>query len=344
MRSFCTALDLLPGHIAVLAEWELLAGDAYPLVKPFLDLRPTPARSIPCRNSPPCRCRHEVIESTDGSLEAVCQCESGTCPVIPIAEEDTFLYGLNTRRLAEALAKAMGLAASCNPVHGVPWAFHVADCWAGTSAKFPVYLLLAPSRSRLEREILSILLASKDAPILLYPSVTIFSEECKIAIERVGALPAVLSDAFARSGAGLAVTAYFTKELRQLAERHKAVGESAAGRFPTPPGADWPDVSIRFILGDTIEIMVLGTTRRMTCRELGLENTRTKEPKKPWGFLRDVADSHGAITSEMGNYRKNKDWKNQLSDHMRRIFGIEGDPFFYDPHAKSWSARFHIEP
>lgn len=344
MRNFCTALDRLPGQIAVLAEWEQLTADAFPLVKPFLDLRGTPARSIPCRSNPPCRCRHEVVESSSGAMEAVCRCESESCPAIPINQEDTFLYGLNTRRLAEALARAMKLDPSCSPVHGMPWAFHVADCWAGTSAKFPVYLLLPPSRSRFERAVLAILRTSGDPPILLYPTETVFSAECGMAIERAGALPLVLSDAIARSDGRLVATDYSARELRRLAERHKAVGEGAKGRFPTPPGADWSDVSICFVLGDTIEVAALGTTRLMTCRELGLENARTKKPREPWLFLQKVAENHGGITPKMGNYNKNKDWKNQLTDHLRRIFGLDDDPFFYDPHAKSWTARFHIEP
>lgn len=343
MKSFCTALDRLPGHLAVLAEWEQLTGDSFQLVRSFLDPRETPARSVPCRNTPSCRCRHEVIESSSGAMEAVCRCEFGNCPPIPVTEKDLIIYGLSLRRFGETLAAAMKLDSDCHPIHGMPWAFHIASYRPNATVKFPVYLIAAGRQSLFEKAVMTILLESGEPAVFLSPNEMNLSGECRIAIERARAQFIPLIDVLSSHESRVRLTDLFFKQLQKFDDRAGVSEDKPVGQFPTPPGSTWTDISIRFIYTDKAEITVGGSTKLVACHELGMADKRTKEPTAPWKFLYEIALNHRVIDFTMGNPQKNKDWKNRLSRELRRVFGLKGDPFLYDKRTKTWEAKFQAE-
>jgi hypothetical protein len=105
-----SALEEIPGLVAVQADWRKHTGDhLQALWSLCLQATDWLAESFPCPRQ--CGCAHEVIMRHDRtSAVAACKCEPPTCPDIPVTIRDITPLELSWTRLGRALCKVFGLA------------------------------------------------------------------------------------------------------------------------------------------------------------------------------------------------------------------------------------------
>ncbi len=342
--SLWSALCSLPGPAAVESEWRMLTGGDFDTVRRFLRPGREYAQSIPCRNTPPCRCRHAIEEYSDGTLEAVCRCEFADCAPFEVSREEMLILELDSRLLCENVAKAMALEILTPPPPMGSHAYHIGNHRPNVSHKFPVYLITLGAKAGLEKAILQVLCECGDPPVILYPADKPLSTQCRMALEHARAMFLPLGEALSADGKGFSITDLFTRSLDRFDAEHVLMPDRKEMKciFPTPLGTRWCDVHMHFKYTDQVVITAPGKTREFTCHELGMGNSRTKKPTRIWDFLYEIAGNNGALDYSIGNKDKNKDWKNQISKHLRRIFDMEDDPFLYDEEQKTWQAKLRM--
>jgi hypothetical protein len=118
-----------------------------------------------------------------------------------------------------------------------------------------------------------------------------------------------------------------------------------AGKFPTPSGAGWGDVSIKFTDGHTVSIKVKNETRMFHYTQMGMANKNNTKPTVLWVLLAAFANHHGTLAwGDSEADRKNQKRKERLSKKLRAFFGIEDDPFRLLEKNAGWQTRFELSP
>ena len=117
--------------------------------------------------------------------------------------------------------------------------------------------------------------------------------------------------------------------------------------FPTPAGALWKDVSIKFIGDHRVQITVLKVIQTRNNAEMGFEDRRGGgNPDSGWECLRLLAKFQGKIDRPRDLIRPG--WskvEKQIQTVRRRLkelFGIPGDPLPFR-HRSCYEAQFEIK-
>lgn len=115
--------------------------------------------------------------------------------------------------------------------------------------------------------------------------------------------------------------------------------------FPTPAGATWSDVEIKFCDGHTVSIRVKTIRQRCNYTRMGMDDGRSSNPTVQWKLLRAFAEGHGILdwTSSAAG-KKNQKRRETLSSNLKAFFRISDDPFRLTDDGKGWKARFFISP
>lgn len=105
-------------------------------------------------------------------------------------------------------------------------------------------------------------------------------------------------------------------------------------RFPLPAGLSWTDVTMTFVLNDTIKVEAGDIIRNYSYDQIDFEDKRTKDDKKPnksWLFLKILAREHGEIhlRSELDTkeYDKLRQTVRDLRKRLKAFINIDDDPF-----------------
>jgi len=132
MTAFWSALEQMPGLNAIPSAWISLMGPAFGILQAsFFRKQPEPAQACFCEK---CYCAHEVVRRgaelpappaarlakladqtthPDSAalplLVAVCRCESGRCPDIPLLPADIEIWELSWTSLGRTLCRALDL-------------------------------------------------------------------------------------------------------------------------------------------------------------------------------------------------------------------------------------------
>jgi hypothetical protein len=115
--------------------------------------------------------------------------------------------------------------------------------------------------------------------------------------------------------------------------------------FPTPPGATWGDVEIRFRDEYTVSVDVRGVKAVVNYTQMGMADHRSTNPTKQWELLRVFASGHGILAWGMpGAGREKQKRHERLARDLQSFFRIAGDPFRLLEDKKGWQTRFRLEP
>jgi len=143
--------------------------------------------------------------------------------------------------------------------------------------------------------------------------------------------------------------------------------------IPLPSGARWDDIIIEFIDMHNVKIKYKNKTFRRDYKDMGFEDSRALKPNKQWEFLYLLAENNGEISWEKYSFGKRpnnrrteqdfghefdentsqnkgfsiikvpdvkKKTKQLLSQSLKAVFPIEGDPFFPYKEFKAYKIRF----
>ncbi len=123
--------------------------------------------------------------------------------------------------------------------------------------------------------------------------------------------------------------------------------------FPTPPGAEWSNITIKFTYGHTVRATCNSGNTRVSqvysFTQMGMADGRRASPNKQWILLEGFADERGQFTQENSRANRNqKKQKQELKKVLQKFFGIyDSDPFenFKDHKQRVYyRSKFNISP
>ena len=147
-----------------------------------------------------------------------------------------------------------------------------------------------------------------------------------------------------------------------------------------PPGAKWEDITIEFKDSHNVTIKCKGKITRSDYKDMGFEDSKSRRPNKQWELLLELAANNGEIAwdkSSSGNkvdldktgqdfgYEmdddtpedarnkgfsiikapdKTKKTKQLLSQSLKAVFQIDGDPFYPYEEVKAYKIKLKLIP
>ncbi len=345
MRLWPTLEDL-PGLAAPDMEWRERLGTDFEHVGKLL--RPTGelATSVDCPSPGGAGCLRRVVDHGNGEIVAVCGDVPRNCDTITLTRSDIVIHRIDEKVLCEEIAKALELSAPAVIDTGQPRVFHVGNFEPVAGMRFPVYLGLQTETDALEPLAIRLWGVTGKPFILMTP--TRHHVELGLAEKLAGwkARTVALADLLERNGTSFKATDTMHDFLAEFRAGAMPEEENKGGvRFPTPAGATWGDVTIKFLDGHRVSIRCKSESGTFNFTDMGMVDRRNAEPDVQWQFLRDLADGHGSMSSISGlSNRKNVKRKQTLDKRLETFFGIEGEAVTWDDDASEYRCRFQLIP
>jgi hypothetical protein len=337
-------LETLPNLSATRAEWKLKTGEGYAIVEGLLKPTGRNADVIPCSNERLGMHYHSVVEYEDGSAQAVFIDEFQDCPSFPVEPHERAIVTPDMAGLCGRICLWLGLDSKIQAL-SLPLGIYAIGCYYPLEAfRFPVFLALKPTVFEIESALHAVAALQDDPFIFLTATSARLSDRALTLISSRNVLVRALSDCLLVSEGRMIAANSWNADILAFADKIVPKPEPVKAFFPTPPRTTWADVTIRFVDGHTVFVNAAGVTQRLSYTEMGMANRRESKPSKQWEFLYEIAENHGAIDFDMGNARKNKSWKYELSSDLRGFFRIDDDPFIYDESTGHWQAKFTLIP
>lgn len=342
LERFWLATEQLPGSAAVLSEWQALVGPGFDSVQWLL--RPTDrlADSFPRLGDDGSPFPYQVV--THGLDDHVGICPEGG-PSISLGRRDLIIYELDLPLLRRCLADSFGLeSAAALPVDHRN-ADYVGAYVPTAGFRFPVFLNIAMEPWELSRAA-DALAAGQDGPfVLLIPTTQLLTPGVVDLIKRSQSGLLALSDGLTLDGERR-FKASSTADTLFASFRGIHVPDARAAPqqfFPTPAGAPWEKVFIRFVDGHTVSIRVGEASGTFNYTQLGMANRKNGNPTVQWELLYIFAKERGRLTwGSRKADRRNQKRREHLARDLRSFFRIEGDPFRTS--GNGWEARFSVVP
>ena len=335
------ALETLDDVATSRLSWQLLLGDELDRYWDFLVPIKQTAAVLPVAGRP--YEWLEVCEVEDGVFEGY---NAKTEQFVPVDRRDIICYEFNFGRLAKELARLVGFDLAFEPLGGPRYRFRLGHYGNPNGLGFPFYLAKTSHRSQLDWCV-DAWLAETQRPFVLMPiSFRMVSSQREVALGARGCLILPLDQALVRCGEGeWSLTPWALKELIAFRDRLMPTPKAATGRFPTPAGARWSDITIRFCDCEKISISVGNQRQVLTYAQLGLVDGRNGRPNAQWELLLKFASDHGVMTwLSPGACRKNRKQRELLNKSLRQFFDLEGDPIELTEDQKGWRCVFRLQP
>lgn len=337
------AVEEIPGLQAAYVEWRSRVGDALELVQPLLLPLDRIAMSIPVPSEPERSLR--VVQHAPDDYVGV---HDGDGTTVTLAKRDLLVYRLDHQRVAREAAAALGIEFALHSFDGAPHVYRVGAFRPIAGLSFPTYLAFPIESHDLQRALEAIMARHDEPFILAAPTGRYLRPPCEQLLRARGACFLPLNECIALDGEGrFAATEIAQGRLAELQQAAVPHGGDAVGRvfFPTPPGATWQDVRIKFVDGETVSIQVAGARGIFTYSQLGMADGRNAKPTKQWEFLIALAGGNGVMTwSNPQATRKNQKRREMLAANLKEFFRIDGEPIEYVEECKGWRTLFTIEP
>jgi len=341
LKRLWPALERVPDLAGVLGEWRSLLGDEYEFAGRFLLPTKRIARSVRCI-APGRTCVHE-IRRWKGEYLSVCPdgCETATLP-----RDEVVVHRLDVTALAREIAEALGLEhVPAEPMPNLAGVWRIGDYFPLSGFRFPVCLVLTGEPDLL-RSAIDGLAARGDPFILIAPTRSALTQALADLLKRAKACFLPLSELLGQGDNGwLALLDGHTADsvFAEFRAAHVPEPKDDDGMvlFPTPAGARWEDVSIRFIDRHSVYINVQGVTGKYHFAQMGMANKKNAMPTVQWLLLETFAEGHGLLDWRNRKAdRKNQKRKENLAADLRRFFRIDDDPFVNE--GDGWRSRFRI--
>ncbi len=314
---------------------------SYEQIRPYLMPCADLTRHIACertREGHYCKYRIADVPEEDGTYAAMC--DEHFCPTKFYSREELVRYTINPQILLPAIARCLGLHPQISSI--------VDDVWSlgqvpGTPTVAPVLFTRVKDACAMRRVLQSLIVEEISRFVLVTPT----ARYC------VGGHRASLLSRFEGQILPLEEVTEMKGHEPVLTEaggvRWQKVKELVGGAtvlgatFPTPPGADWHDLTLVFRDGHTVTASIGSVREIYTFQDMGMVNRNTLTPDEQWQLLYHFAEEMGVFTwrSQHADHR-NKKRKGRLASRLRAFFGILGNPFAYRREDGGWEAVFNI--
>ena len=230
LSPFWKLLESRHDRTAVLAEWQLRAGDTFDVIRPLLAPTGTHAQSYP--HPKPYGMPLRVVKHRDGSLVAVCVEDSDVR--IELNKPDIALYRADLERVRKELAVAFSLSPARGSIESMSDCVLVGKYKPKAGADFPVYLVIAKQLSF--GKIVKDLCESEKPFILLTTSSAYSTEDLDQRLEKNNAVIVPLADVVFASDGRLRCTDQWPEYLSAFAQRVNPKARSNFSNKPTKKG------------------------------------------------------------------------------------------------------------
>ena len=344
------SLGSAPVLTGVRAAWGELVGPDAEVLQPLLRALPDPVTTYPCPRPGSDGCPRGVVVHGPRDIVAICRARPRRCPTLTLERKDIVAYELDTAKLCARLGKLLGLAGEGlrTPRSATRRTYYVGLYQPVAGRSFPVYLVLAAEPSAIF-EIVDNLLAREPRPLLaLVPAIELVPPEAVAALATRKAAAVGLPEVFAANDQGRLALADRADEALSpfradvLDEAARATADGMVF-FPTPAGATWEQLRIRFRDGHTVSVRVLGVEAVFHYSQMGMANRKNAEPTVQWKLLQAFAEDRGTLawTSPHAD-RRNQKRRENLSRDLRAFFRIDGDPIALTPDGGGWRTVFEL--
>lgn len=275
-------------------------------------------------------CTRRVVELPDGQLVAICSDDVPQCDDITIEKEETRVFVFSARKAAAYIA---GQTAPANVfpdikvIDGFNHLIRVGFYIPRGTIKFPVYFHMPFADGDYTSALNQLLLLEKSF-VMLLPTKDGLSIEQSVALKNANSLILGLEEI--SDTAGQLVSSSTTDALRAFYDAQPDPNpEIQCVLFQTPSGAEWKDVTIKFVDGHTVRVTCKKITGVFNFTQMGMNDGRTGNPNKTWELLGSFAEERSNLTWDNSKAtRLNKKRKQTLKDTLQKFFGMPDiDPF-----------------
>ncbi len=330
--------------------WKEALGKAFPSLWPFLSPRRELAASFPCPYPGPDGCPRAVVCHANGEIVAVCRSNVAACERVALTKADLVVYSLDLDLLARVLREALGLEKR-DAVLGMPRVRAVGGLTLAADLTVPVYLAMSWAPSELAVTVERLAIRASGPFVVMVPSANVLSAEVVRFLDGHQAVALALEDVTSAEDSGLAI--FRERVLERVAPLRERLLREAFAReletwpglafFPTPEGASWEEVTIRFRDGHTVSVTVREAHAVLTYVQLGMAKRTDAVPTRQWQLLRAFAEARGVLDwSDPFASRENQKRRERLGADLKRFFRIAGDPI--EATGNGWRCRFTVEP
>ncbi len=332
-------LSQLVGARGVKADW---TGFPDRLLNPTNDL----AETHPCRGR--CGGYMDVVRHGDGTFVGVC---SSGCDKRALQKTDLIVYRPDFTAIFSGLAQAFGVNGVAHAeVDGLPACWQIGEYNPAASYRFPVVAMIEAQTGRIERAIGQLAARYNNPFFVLLPSAPAVTQSIQDVALRNGAKVFAYEDLVEFTNDAIQVRDNASSILSDLVTAWiKNIDPSSDARFPTPPGAEWKDITIKFTDGHTVRITCKGVTGVYGYFQMGMNDGRKAAPNKQWELMAAFAEGRGDLDwDRQGASRSDKSKKKLLKQALQKFFGIfDDDPIEdYKNHKNQvcYRSKFNISP
>jgi len=331
-------MERIPGHASVKAQWRHLLHNEFEIVAPLLQPMPEPADVYPRLDGS--GRYYDVIRHRDDDIVGICEDDGDRIPLKPL---DLLIYRLDTNRLMAKLAAALGLDCESTRVEGLHATYRVGILRPMAGFAFPTFLTV-PLEPTEYKGVVESLLATASVPfILLAPTNHHHRITTKQLLDARGCLFLALTDTILQESNHWSLSVAARAALDAFTARVLPRADGTPVVFPTPVGATWSMLRIRFLDGHQVQVQIGSLTRALSYTQMGMAKKSNGNPTVQWNLLHIFAKECGRLTwNSKDAQRKHQKRKDLLAADLKRFFRIEGEPFRYLPDEKGWQAEFQI--
>jgi hypothetical protein len=341
-RQLCQAIEKTSGLLATRGEWQDQIGCDATFSSLFL---PTDkfAASIPIPGK-----SHGQYDVVIRSIDDIVGVDAHSGEAIPLSKQEVLVYRFHAQAMICNVAKAFGFEYRFAHVDGDFHAFRIGTFIPFAGFAFPAYCIVPHESGDLQQSANAIAALSECPFIVMAPTRDFVRPAFEALLKRRQSCFFSLCDAIEVGEDG--AWALSTSGAQQLTEFRRTVIPQSANRsgeefFPTPAGATWGDLSLRFNDGHTISAKMGQVSLVLSYAEMGMVDLRNKKPTKQWELLRSFADDNGHYTwKSPGASKKNQKRREDLARDLRKFFRIDADPIVHDADSKGWRTLFTIRP
>lgn len=340
LTRFWRALERMPGQAAVIRQWELLIQADFDLVSRLMLPAPRLAGFYPRLDG--VGCAYTVVEHGPDDFVGVCEDDGER---IQLSRANLVVYRLDLTKFIAEIARAFGVEPEGTGVEDTSSTYRVGTYRPLAGFAYPVFLTIQLEQPDF-RGVVESLLAGSDGPfILLAPTDRYHHIATQVLLDARGCLFLPLAEAIGHEGRRWELTDSARAALDAFRVRLLPPVEPTKVFFPTPAGATWAMLRIRFLDGHRVAVKMGEESMMLNYTQMGMADGRNGNPTKQWDLLRVFAKNHGILTwGSKGASRDNQKRKEKLTTSLKAFFRIDGEPFRLTPDGKGWEAEFAIDP
>jgi hypothetical protein len=324
------------------AQWMKRLGECWSIAMPFMALQPKLSDYLPH----PTREGH-WLRVVEHSTEDVVGIDDQTGEVLAVSRINRSVYRIDSTRLAPMVTRLLDIKHTRVEETDIPFCSRIGTFQPLAGFAFPVYLCLIAApiwRAPTTRELGQ---RERNPFVLFIPSHRSVSTKHMELLRQTRSLLIPMDIGLQQvSTSTLALSIIGQDLLDAFLEEHLPTREigGATSFFPTPSDAQWAELKLRFLDGETVSASVRDLSQRIHYTQLGMANSRNAKPSKQWSLLEAYARNRGRITwTTAGSAANVKKQTQLLAERLQSHFRIAGKPIEFDKKTNGYYTTFQIE-